>query len=84
MSQEPGSVLVMWVFYQNPRDYPGKLVVRRGCATQHGWMGDVFPAIISPSTARNRRLIQEFMVFGYLHWMARDPQDDPVILGCWI
>lgn len=74
----------MWVLYVSPDDYPGQLILRRGCAGPAGWMPDVFPAIKSPCTGKNLVAILELMVSSGLFQLRRDDRDEPTIFCSWI
>ena len=69
-------VLTLWVIYESPSDYPGKVVVRR----QHGTHGavdiDLEPGC--STLAEARKAIPE----AAQQWPVR--QDDPAVVEVWI
>lgn len=68
-------VLAVFVIYENPRDFPGKLVVRR-------WLGEVpdpIPLALTDSLALARNVIPDYCVA-----IGTYPQDDPAIKEVWI
>lgn len=67
--------LAIFVMYENPKDYPGKIVVRR-------WLGldaDPIPLAVTDSLALARNVIPSYCTpIGIM------PGDDPVIKEVWI
>lgn len=76
---EAADGLTMWVIYCNPRDFPGRFVVRRQLV---GHNGTVSPAS-SYEVAATLEEARSFVPSG-LYRLSRDPKDDPVIAECWI
>ena len=78
--------LAIWTLYQNPRDYPGRFVVRRGEVTAGGFVHDLKPAlVIKENNVRTLAQIFEWMSQNpNLHWMGRQLGDDFAIVGVWI
>lgn len=71
----PEAALAIFVVYENPLDYPGKLVVRR-------WLGleaDPIPLAVTDSLALARNVIPDYCVPIGIY-----PNDDPVIKEVWI
>lgn len=67
--------LAVYVIYENPKDFPGKLVVRR-------WLGleaDPIPLAVTDSLSLARNVIPDYCV--PIGVMAGD---DPVIREVWI
>ncbi|CAM8631602.1 hypothetical protein [Sphingobium cupriresistens] len=70
--------LSMWVITENPTDFPGQFVARE-------WLlGNGVHAVtdnhhVAPTLDDVRDLLPPF-----LHRLARDPNDDPVIVESWI
>jgi hypothetical protein len=72
------SVLTMWTIYENPKDYPGKWVVR---AHRVG-AGIVMPhteCVVTESLEAARRAVP----IGLIR-LDRTPKDDPVIVEIWL
>lgn len=68
----------MFVVYQNPKDYPGKFVVRIHKAEVTGSEpGDLVAVEESLDKARQK-------IPPYLACFARHPSDDPVIVETWL
>lgn len=68
----------VFTVYENPKDYPGKFVIRR-------WIGmdpDREPVAVGDTLAEVRAKLKELNPF--LVRLERDQFDDPVILETWI
>lgn len=68
-------VLRIFVLYEDPKDYPGKFVLRR-------WVGeepDPIPMAVTDSLALARNVIPD-----YATPIGRYPLDDPAIKEVWI
>lgn len=69
-----GGQLLLWVVYENPKDYPGSFVARPGvtggmaCAVLLADTLDELRADLPPGLTR----------------LERDPTDDPVIVEVWL
>jgi len=66
--------LVLWVVYENPKDYPGQFVARPGVT---GGMGRA--VLLADSLDELRALLPPG-----LHRLERDPNDDPVVVEVWV
>ncbi len=73
----------MWTIYRNPSDYPGQYVVREWAVNEQGQR----MASSSPLSIHERleivRLAIQYHAPGAV-CLARQPEDDPVILETWI
>lgn len=71
-------ILTFWVIYQNPRDFPGKFVLRPQDTSREGirpWsVAQTFDSLVAARAA---------VPPGLWH-LPRDPSDDPVIVESWI
>ncbi len=76
--------LVTWTLYERPLDYPTKLVLRRGFACRLGYIPDIFPSIVSPATADNRKAILEWMDVPWLNFISRFDGDHKSVIGVWL
>ena len=73
-----GEPLCFWVITKRPKDFPKHYCMRRQ------W---VFPArIVHAPVAGLYNTLEEarFDIPDGLYRMARDPNDDPVIVECWL
>jgi len=71
--------LPLWVIYDHPRDFPDAFVVR--CQTVDGTGVTIAPcARLFPSLARARAWLAQ----QGLTCLAREPEDDPVIVETWL
>lgn len=68
------NVLVVWVIYERPRDFPTKYVVRRWC----GLSPDAKPLLFD-----SLREARQAIPTG-LFRLPQQQQDDPVILETWL
>lgn len=78
--EPPATALPMWTVYDNPADYPGKIVARESVVTAGGAQltGSV---VVVPHLA----LVREFLeVTLGLTPLGRQPEDDSVIVGVWV
>ena len=71
--------LSMWTLYARPLDFPGHFVVRRYDFLVGG--GVTVPA---PVACLYPTLDDAFRDFESRAFLARDPNDDPVIVGVWL
>jgi hypothetical protein len=78
-------VLSVWVIYQNPRDYPGRVVVRRQVVrvVVPGQTADIVPdpapvAVVDTVTEARRALPPGLVL------CPRFPEDDPALVEAWI
>jgi len=71
--------LNLWTVYANPSDYPGKYVARRSEVRGDG------PTVTADLiVADTLRAIREELRNRGLLCLARDPDDDPVIVEIWL
>ena len=77
---ERGEGLWFWTIYKNPRDIPGKYVVRR-CVVYAGQepVHDLVPQIVCDTLEEARQAIPSD-----LFNLGRKEADDPVIVETWI
>lgn len=73
-------MVVMFVIYDGPSDYPGKYVVRRWCVTAGG---EVRPDADPAATTGTLRQARSHIPSHYKR-MARLPDDDPCIVEVWV
>ena len=71
-------VLTLWVIYESPSDYPGKVVVRRQHAT-HGAVDIDLEAWVFDTLAEARKAIPPD-----LQNSGRYDTDDPAVVEVWI
>ena len=80
MNASPAALLTIWVIYKDPRDYPGKFVVRcqdvsfEGNITAHADCTvheSLSAARVGPA---ERGLVR----------IGRHPKDEPQIVECWV
>lgn len=75
------AVLTIWVVYQNPCDYPGKVVVRGQ---------DVVRGLVEPRPHATCKVYDKLcrarlpLARMRLYRMARHPSDDPCIVETWM
>lgn len=72
-------LLTIWVIYFNPRDHPGKFVLRGQDAVQGGGVQPHLEAFVGDSLEEVRQALPPGLV-----WMPRHSSDDPVIVETWI
>jgi hypothetical protein len=72
------SELAMYTIYRNPRDYPGRFVVRRSLVGTE-ICKDAEPLIVCDSLEEARDAIP-----GELVCITRSIEDDPVIVETWL
>ena len=77
MSERKG--LDLYVVYSNPRDFPGKHVIRRQFATASGIKAFYLPHCVVDTLEEARATLPPGLVC-----IARDQSDDPVIVESWI
>jgi hypothetical protein len=73
------SCFSMFTVYWNPKDYPGKYVVRRHVVSRHGAVPMEVVAI-ADTLEEARRPIQ----YLHLHCLGREPGDESQIVETWI
>ncbi len=73
-------VVVMFVIYDSPSDYPGKYVVRRWCIAPGG---EVRPDADPTATTYTLRQARSKIPSHYKR-MARHPYDDACIVEVWL
>lgn len=74
--------LPIWTIYENPSDYPGKFVVRRGAVMQGGtYYLDPAPSFVGDSLAEARASLPHER--GLVR-MSRSPGDAPQIVEVWL
>jgi hypothetical protein len=71
------NLLTIWVIYQNPRDFPGKWVLRAQMATPDG-VTALPQCVVADSLDEARSRVP----YGLIR-MTRHPNDDPVIYETW-
>lgn len=74
--------LSIYVVYDQPKDFPTKVVVRRQRVGPGGLKIDPDPFIIADSVERARELLYLFVPG--LACMQRHPQDEPAIVETWV
>jgi hypothetical protein len=74
--------LFLYVVYDQPTDYPSKVIVRRQRISPGRLHVDPIPFIVADSLQRARDTLS-LLVPG-LACMERHPQDDPVIVETWV
>lgn len=80
MTKQPKPELTLWIIYKSPADYPGLFVVR----AHHVMKGKAEPvADEQVHTAETLEAARKFIPGG-LHWLQRDPRDEPQIVETWI
>jgi hypothetical protein len=70
------------VVYENPKDFPGKFVVRRQSPNQDGTILVATNCIVASTLERAREMLA--YAFPGLVRMASNDQDDPIIIETWI
>lgn len=78
-----GMELEMFVIYENPKDYPGKFVVRRWTVGQGGPIADPEPLAIENTVHEARGFLPRDATHP-LYRLEPQPNDDPVIREVWI
>ena len=75
--------LVMFVVYQDPRDYPpGSVVVRRWTIRARQTVADSTPLFVGLTVEGARAAILD--AAAWVHRIERMPDDDPVIVEVWL
>jgi hypothetical protein len=72
-------LLTLWVIYEKPRDFPDAWVVRPQTVHRGGAIVPSPTAVLCPSLEVARQYVPPGKVC-----LARDPNDDPVIVESWI
>lgn len=73
--------LITFTIYENPKDYPGKFVVRR-FAVVHG-KAEPQPEAKAWAVTDSLEMARKSLPRGLVH-TSRHPQDDPVIVETWV
>ena len=73
------SELVIWTVYRNPRDFPGKFVVRPFRVQAGRSVPDPEPSFVGDSLNGARASVPPGLVR-----LAPSPGDDPVIVETWL
>jgi hypothetical protein len=73
------NLLTIWVIYQNPRDFPGKWVLRGQTAGPGGVITPLPQCVVVDSLDEARTHVPYGLVC-----MTRHPDDDPVIYEVWL
>ena len=71
--------MIMYVVYVNPRDFPGKVVVRRWGIDADGPAAEDEPMAVTNSLNEARDALPDGLIK-----IRRSPNDDPVIAEVWI
>ena len=71
--------MIMYVIYVNPRDFPGKVVVRRWGIEMEGPAAEDEPMLVTDSIEQAREALPPGLFNA-----RRSPNDDPVIAEVWI
>jgi len=74
--------LSIFTVYENPRDYPGRIVVRRFDVSAGGAVADPEPLAIVDTLDEARAAIKR--VHPGAAWVQRNPSDDDPIVECWL
>jgi hypothetical protein len=69
---------IIWVITHNPRDYPGKYVVRPHIVTR-GWSAPGQHAEVFATLEEARAYVPRGC-----HFFPRDPSDDAVVVESWM
>lgn len=69
----------MWTVYRNPRDFPGRWVVRRSVSNVDGVTMDKEPLAVAGTIAEARDALPPGLACTYRH-----PDDDPCIAEVWL
>lgn len=72
-------ILTIWTVYENPRDYPGKFVVRAYDVCAGGAVAARLECTVRDSLDEARAAVP-----AGLYWMNRNPVDDPTIVETWL
>jgi hypothetical protein len=75
-----GAWLTMWTVYDNPTDYPGKVVVRRWRAVGDEPTPDPEPCYVGDDLSAARQSIPPEANY----CLIRSPDDDPAIMETWL
>lgn len=73
-------MLSIWTVYNDPLDYPGKIVARRFEVDASG-SRPTESVIITDSIDKMREIMITQL---HLNYMPREPGDDPKIVECWL
>jgi hypothetical protein len=72
------SEIYQWVIYENPSDFPGKLVVRQWRIDARGLQVDLDPTAVVDTLEAARAVVPEGA-----YRLDPMPEDDPVIVEVW-
>jgi hypothetical protein len=81
-SMTEGNRFWMHVIYKNPKDFPGKYVIRRHGLDPDGSTIAERGCIIAATLEGARESLEYF--YPGLYRLGRHPQDDPVIVESWV
>lgn len=71
--------LAIWTVTENPSDYPGLFVARMSLVTEAG------PVVTDRlATCPRLKVLQTWLAEQGLTRLPRQPDDDPVIVECWL
>lgn len=76
----PTPVMSTWVIFDNPSDFPGKIVVRRQTVMSNGEIWADNEASFPPTLEHARQMMRN----KGLNCIPRHPTDDPVIVESWV
>jgi hypothetical protein len=72
-------LLTIWVIYKNPRDFPGKWVLRAQDAIPGGEVRPHADCMVCETLEQARECVPPGLVM-----LTRDPNDNPAIHETWI
>lgn len=75
--------LSLYVVYNNPRDFPGKVVVRRQVARVSNLGPSISPDIAPTAVCETIEEARRHLPYGVTN-IGRQDDDDPVIAEVWI
>ena len=77
---DPETIMVQYVIYRHPKDYPGQYVVRKW----HIMKGQSEPEADKECQAVDTLEAARKLVPPGMYCMGRAPGDDPIILEVWV
>lgn len=78
----PEAVLTFWTIYDHPKDYPNQFIARASYLNRAGKLVITQSIILGETLEEVREQVQKQDPF--LTRMARDKNDDPVIVEVWL
>lgn len=75
----PEGILVVWVVFERPSDFPNKFVVRRQGATKTGVIAEAAPFAVVDTLEEAREAVPR-----HLFRLDRHPEDVPCLVETWI